>query len=117
MDGYQADTGFALSAADQLRFNRRLADEAHRRGLSVGLKNDLDQVLALEPWFDWALNERCHELGECAALAPFVAAGKAVFGVEYTGEPGVLCPELNALGLDWLFKRVELDRERLACRA
>ena len=31
-------------AADQLRFNRFLAAAAHARGLSIGLKNDLDQV-------------------------------------------------------------------------
>ena len=44
VDGYQNDTGFPLTASDQLTFNRALAASAHARGLSVGLKNDLDQV-------------------------------------------------------------------------
>lgn len=36
--------GFPLTANDQLDYNRFLAYEAHSRNLSVGLKNDLDQV-------------------------------------------------------------------------
>ena len=44
VDGYTNDTGFPLTAADQLAFNRALARSAHARGLSVGLKNDLEQV-------------------------------------------------------------------------
>ena len=44
VDGYANRTGFPLTAADQLRFNRFLAAAAHARGLSIGLKNDLDQV-------------------------------------------------------------------------
>ena len=41
------DTGFALTAADQLRFNRWIAHEAHARDMAVGLKNDTAQVKAL----------------------------------------------------------------------
>ena len=49
VDGYANDSGFPLNAADQLRFNRFLAAAAHARGLSIGLKNDLEQVAELEP--------------------------------------------------------------------
>ena len=49
VDGYANDSGFPLTAADQLRFNRFLARAAHARGLSIGLKNDLGQAAALEP--------------------------------------------------------------------
>ena len=45
--GYENKTGFPLSGADQLRFNRWVAREVHRRGMSVALKNDPDQVRAL----------------------------------------------------------------------
>lgn len=116
VDAYINDSGFPLAETDQLRFNRWLANESHERALSVGLKNDVDQVRELEPYFDWALNERCHELGECGSLSPFIAAGKAVFGVEYHGDPAVFCPELNSLDYDWLFKSITLDSERLSCR-
>jgi hypothetical protein len=33
-----------LTAADQLAYNKFLATEAHKRGLLIGLKNDVDQV-------------------------------------------------------------------------
>ena len=47
VDGYANDTGFDLSSLDQLTYNQWLASEAHTRNLSIGLKNDLDQVPAL----------------------------------------------------------------------
>ena len=38
VDGFANQTGFLLAAADQLRFNRWLAAEAHRQGLAVGVE-------------------------------------------------------------------------------
>ncbi|RME39056.1 MAG: endo alpha-1,4 polygalactosaminidase, partial [Deltaproteobacteria bacterium] len=70
VDGYANATGFPLTAADQLTYNRFLASEAHARGLSIGLKNDLDQIPDLLPDFDWALNEECFTYGECSLLTP-----------------------------------------------
>jgi hypothetical protein len=116
VDGYANDSGFALSAQDQLDYNIWLADAAHARGLSVGLKNDLDQIKDLVGYFDWALNEQCVEYGECAALSPFVEAGKAVFGVEYQGTAARICPQVNVLNYDWLLKNRGLDARRVACR-
>jgi hypothetical protein len=83
VDGYTNSPGFAFTAADQLAYNRFLAEEAHRRGLAVALKNDLDQVAALAPDFDFAVNEQCHEYDECGAYATFTTAGKPVFNAEY----------------------------------
>jgi len=57
VDGYANNTGFPLTAQQQLAYNIWLATEAHARGLSGGLKNDLKQITVLEPYFDWALNE------------------------------------------------------------
>ena len=119
VDGYSNDSGFPLSAADQLAYNIWLADQAHSRNLSIGLKNDLDQILALQPYFDWALNEQCFQFEECDQLLPFIQANKAVFGVEYEEEganPSNFCPQANALNFDWLLKRYDLDSFRIACR-
>ena len=115
VDGYQNDTGFALTAAEQLRYNTWLAERAHERGLSVGLKNDLGQVRALVTLFDWALNEQCFEYDECPALLPFVSAGKAVFGVEYRGDPGSFCPQAAEWGFSWLRKRPALGAWAVPC--
>jgi hypothetical protein len=115
VDGYSNDTGFPLTAADQLAFNRNLARSAHAKGLSVGLKNDLEQVPDLVGQFDWALNEQCFEFSECDALRPFIDARKAVFNVEYNVATSSFCPQAKALGLSSIFKHVALDAYRVAC--
>lgn len=116
VDGYSNSTGFSLTAGDQLAYNAWLANEAHRRGLSVALKNDLDQIPALLPYFDWALAEQCFQYRECETLNPFVAAGKAVMEVEYKLSTDRFCPPANALGFNAMKKRLALDAWRISCR-
>ncbi len=115
VDGYINNTGFDLSYEDQLRYNLFLAEEAHKRGLSIGLKNDLDQIPDLEPYFDWALNEECFYYNECKKLLPFIENNKAVFGVEYQLEKEEFCPEANKLGFSFMKKRWELDAWQDPC--
>ena len=112
MDGYANPTGFPLTAADQLLFNRRVADLAHSLGLAVGLKNDLEQVTELHPAFDFAVNESCAQWEECSLLTPFVAAGKPVFHVEYKAS---LCPAPTTPRLSSIRKNLRLDAFRAAC--
>ncbi len=118
VDGYANDPGFPLTFADQLDYNRFIAREAHARGLSVGLKNDLDQVEQLVGDFDWALDEECFQYHECNYLLPFIQAGKAVFQVEYGDQAlaDTVCPQANALGFDTLIKHLDLDAWRIPCR-
>lgn len=116
VDGYSNNTGFALRGADQIAYNRFLADEAHARGLAIALKNDLEQVAALEPYFDFAINEECYSYDECEMLTPFVEAGKAVFGAEYDPSTSAFCPVTNRLNFDFIKKRLDLDAYRVACR-
>ena len=78
------DTGFPISYADQLAYARWLADEAHTRGLAIGLKNAADMVAEALPFFDFAITEDCFVQGWCQQVLPFVAAGKPVFAAEYT---------------------------------
>lgn len=116
VDGYQNSTGFPLSAQDQLNYNRAIAQWAHDRGLSVGLKNDVDQVSSLVNEFDWALNEECFAYQECDALLPFVHAGKAVFGAEYSGKAAKFCPVANSKGFSTLKLPLNLDgSSRIDC--
>jgi hypothetical protein len=116
VDGYANDTGFPLTAADQLAYNRMIAATAHRLGLSAALKNDVDQAADLEPYFDFAVNEECFAFDECGALSRFVAAGKAVFSAEYAGQAATLCPKANALGFSTIRKRLALDAWLESCR-
>jgi hypothetical protein len=116
VNAYQEDTGFPLTGDDQLRYNTYLAQAAHKRGLSIALKNDLDQTAALVHIFDWELNEQCFENHECDKLQPFSKAGKAVFNVEYNLEPNQFCAEANRLNFNSLRKNLELDTYKVACR-
>ena len=116
VDGYQNHTGFPLTAHQQLRYDVFLANQAHARGLSAFLKNDLDQVGTLMPYFDAALNEQCFQYHECGKLSAFVQAGKPVFGVEYKLDPATFCPKANAQKFNFLKKRLKLDAWRVPCR-
>jgi len=115
VDEYQAPNGLGLTAADQLEFNIYLAEQAHARGLSVGLKNDLDQIEQLVSYFDWSLNEQCNEYGECDMLSPFVEAGKAVFGVEYDVQPNQFCPAMKTAQFSFLKKTLDLGADITQC--
>jgi len=86
MDGYTNNTGFTLSADEQLIYNKFIGNEARKRGLSVGLKNDVDQIVELEPFFDFSINEQCHVYNECENMQPFIDANKPVLNAEYAQE-------------------------------
>lgn len=109
VDSYSISSGFPLTAADQLNFNRFMATEAHKRGLSIGLKNDVDQAAALLPSFDWALNEECNQYSECGGYSVFTNAGKAVFNAEYSGSASSVCPKMVTSKISSLIKNLNLD--------
>jgi hypothetical protein len=116
VDGFQNATGFPLTGGDQLRYDVFLANAAHKRGMSALLKNDLDQIPKLLPYFDAALNEQCFQYHECDALRRFVRAGKPVFNVEYKLAASAFCPKANARNFNSLKKRLALDPWRVPCR-
>ena len=121
--GFTNDSGFPLTARDQLAFNRYIANAAHQRGLSVGLKNDLEQIDDLVAYFDFAVNEECHEYDECDAMAPFTAAGKPILNAEYADEyvndaaaREAMCTAARDADLRSLILPVDLDDGfRFAC--
>ena len=115
VDGYDNDSGFPLTYEDQLAYNRFLANEAHKRGLSAALKNDLEQIPDLLDFFDFAINEECFQYHECDALLPFIEAGKAVFAVEYELAPDEFCDQANAMRFSAMRKDPVLDAYREVC--
>jgi hypothetical protein len=106
IDGYSNNTGFPLTAQDQINYNTWIAAQCHQRGLSVGLKNDIEQVAMLQPYFDWALNEECYKYSECNALTLFTNANKVVFEVEYSGTEQ--CSTMNALHFNSMTRDLNL---------
>lgn len=114
-DGYDKRSGFPLEFDDQLAFNRRVAALARSLGLSPGLLGALAQVAALAPDFDFAVNEECVRLKNCAKLLPFADAGKPVFHVEYTGATLDFCVTSVGYGFASMRKNRTLDAWRQPC--
>lgn len=114
-NGWENDPGFPISRADSIAWNIWVADQAHARGLSVGLKNSITETAELEPHFDWALNEECFRYDECELLRPFLDAGKAVLQVEYALDTSEFCPSARTHGFASMRKRLRLDAWRDPC--
>lgn len=106
--GWENKTGFPLTRAEQLRYDRWIAAQVHRRGMAVALKNDPRQVRRLVGSFDFAIVEECFQYEECAFYKPFVEAGKAVFEAEYELAPAEFCPRAEALDFSAIRKGLEL---------
>jgi len=116
IDGFTNNTGFDLTSDNQLEYNKFLANEAHKRGLAIGLKNDILQIKELEEYFDFAINEQCNQYNECELLLPFIENGKPVFNAEYNTSYIIdkkisteLCDYTNKLRLRTLVLPLYLD--------
>lgn len=113
MDGYANDSGFPLTAAQQLAYNRMVAQLAHSLGLAVFQKNDVEQTTQLQPSFDGALVEECAAYDECDALDPYLAAGKPVLQAEYASTVRqAWTTSANAAGRMLAFYDLDLDGRR-----
>lgn len=119
VDGYANATNFPLQATDQLDFNRYIAEVAHANGLLVGLKNDTEQIAALQPTFDFAVNEQCFKYNECETERAFTRAGKSVLNIEYGSLTQLrrFCPAANQYGFFTILSaRDRLDGTFERCR-
>lgn len=101
-------TGFEITRADQLRFNRWVAHQVHSRGMAVALKNDGRQAHELLPAFDFAIVEQCFQYHECGLYRPFADQQKAVFEAEYELSPQRYCQTARALGFSAIRKSYDL---------
>jgi len=125
VDGYQNDSGFPLTMATAIDYMKFLADAAHNRGMSIGLKNSHDIVNQTLAYMDWQVNEECEQYfieesetqTECVKLKPYLAANKPVFHIEYPdGAPGnvdpavkkAICENPDVKGFSTLLKDMDL---------
>jgi len=116
VDGYKNDTGFNITYEDQLEYNKYIAEQAHSLGLLIGLKNDGEQVKDLVNFFDFSVQEECHQYGECHYYYPFIEQGKPVFNIEYNNdyvynrtERNKLCNQAKKEGFMTAIYNLELD--------
>lgn len=112
-DGWQQDTGFSIKGDHQVAYQRALAEEAHKRGLAIGLKNNIEQLDRIAPFVDFAVNEQCYQYRECNAYAGLLKSGKAVFNIEYSASQAAC--DARPAGMATIFKDLELSARRSAC--
>jgi hypothetical protein len=118
LSAFAATTGFDLTRADQVSYNRLLSAAARTLGLSIGLV-DGDSALSQEliADFDWTVVWGCIA-NNCPTALPFTNARKAAFLIEYGDQSRTsdVCPKAKDLGLSAIIKRnSDLDSFRVAC--
>jgi hypothetical protein len=99
IEAFANKSGFEISAAQQLTYNEWIAAEVHSLGMAVLQKNDSEQSVQLQPYFDGALSEQCNQYRECGDFEPYLSAGKPVLNAEYRGKPSKFCPADEAAGI------------------
>lgn len=131
-NGYDNPSGFPLTYNDQLVYNKWLADTVHSMNMSIGLKSAQAMAKDLVNWYDWDLTEECYQYNECSMLAPFKAANKASWIVEYkssaatslsTWQSSASCVNANTNHYNAIFRDLNLvgqtdsGYKRLPCKA
>ncbi len=76
-------TNFNMTLDESIAYILWLAEEAHSRGLSIGLKNAEEMAETVVDDVDWMLTEDCYVDSWCHAATVFIEADKPVFMTEY----------------------------------
>lgn len=115
VDAFANDSGFPITAADEIAYLRWFAATAHRAGLAAGLKNDPELAARVVGDFDFAIVEDCAALDQCRSFRAFTRARRAVFDAEYTAAPSRFCPRTRPAGIVAIGKRLDLGAWRSTC--
>jgi endo-alpha-1,4-polygalactosaminidase (GH114 family) len=118
MEIHSNGSGFPITYENQLQYALWLANEAHQRGLAIGIKNAADQVKDLIQHFDFAVIEDYFFYGWDEKMLPFIKAGKPVFAAEYddTGvDFAAACKKARELGFSIIQKHRILTSYRVTC--
>jgi hypothetical protein len=113
VDGFQNDTGFELTAEDQKEYLQFVSQEAKKRNLLIGLKNNLTQISELEPYFDFAINESCFDWNECEYLSTFIENDKPVFWLQYNKTLNDFCPKAQEMKMSFALANYQLDGTKM----
>jgi hypothetical protein len=122
MDGYDNSNGLGLTQADAVDYMTFLANEAHQRNISIGLKNAGTIIPNVIDFMQWSINEECVQYSECSTYAPFITQNKPVFHVEYPKGDNTnnniavsstvkskICDDSTASGFSTIIKNILLD--------
>ena len=113
VNGVENHSGFHLTQADQLTYDRAIAALAHADNLSVALKSYAGAASQLEKNFDFVVEEQCVSYSECSSFSSFISDLKPVFDIEYVNKL-TFCPSLPT-GVFGVAKRLSLNGWTLRC--
>lgn len=110
------ETGLEITPAQQLAYNKWLAETIHSLGMAAIQKNDPTQTKEQVSLFDGAIVEQCNEskTGEtyaCGQYVPYIEAGKPVMNAEYELKKSAFCSNDEKLGFMGARFGVELEGE------
>ena len=83
IDAYGNNNGIGATESDSISFMQFLANEAHSRGMGIGLKNSLEIFDSVSSIIDFAVNEECVKYSECNTYTNFLASRAPVVNIEY----------------------------------
>ncbi|KAH7138428.1 glycoside hydrolase superfamily [Dendryphion nanum] len=93
VDGYNNKNALSLTTNTSTTYLTYLSSLTTPLNLTLGLKNAASLIPTLLPIIHFSVNEQCVQYTECTAFAPFIAAGKPVFHIEYPEEAGAGKPD------------------------
>jgi hypothetical protein len=99
IEAFSNNSGFPITAQQQLNYNEWIANAVHALGMAVLQKNDGEQAAQLHPFFDGALSEECNQYEECADFQPYLKAGQPVLNAEYKLPTAKFCASDRAAGI------------------
>jgi hypothetical protein len=109
LDAFTNRSGFRITNQDEIDYILLLANEGHKRGLLVALKNDPTLVSDVVNLMDFAIVEECFEHHECSSYSPFVRQNKAVLAAEYSIFSASKCARAKQLRFSLAFYNLDLD--------
>ena len=83
IDVYGNKNGIGADQPNAIDFIQFLANEAHSRGMGIGLKNSIEILDNVSSIIDFAVNEECVKNQECDGYKNFLATGAPVVNIEY----------------------------------
>lgn len=95
VDAYDNKNGLHLKKTDAVDYLLFLANEAHIRGLAIGLKNAGDIVGEVLSAVQFSVQEQCMQYNDTESFFPFVQQNKPVFHVEYPKGDDAENPKMN----------------------
>lgn len=113
VDGYTNNPGFSMTRADQLAYNKMLAEVTHERGMACFLKNAVDDAASLQPYFDGIVIEQSYEYNETDKYISFPNANKPALVCEYQTPSAADISHANANGFSLIKHTLDLDQKYL----